>query len=228
MFLQKNQPHDLVIILLQKNKLICAALNKNTHKLYTLKHFSAINIPCFAVTGSLINTTLIGTHIEAFMRKFILKKSFISVMCDDPIIQEGFATTINASAHQYLHNNVTIPHTSLNSIYLGPYQDAFLHWWHRISYPLILQIQLIAHTHALNVIRILSPFPLVLETYKKVRGTTFHPVQLISDLERSNFELVSTLDSSVLKTFLYYDTYAKDIDPKTIATLIGAALYEGY
>lgn len=228
MFIQKNQPYDLIIILLQKNKLLCAALSKSNHKPYILKHLTTTYASCFATTNSLIQTTAIGKDIATFIRKYKLEKSFISLVCDDPIIQEGFATTITASAQQYLQNNLTIPHAVLHTLYLGPYQDAFLHWWTRINYPLILQIQLMTRTHKLNIIRTLSPFPLILETYKKIRGTIFHPVQLITDLERSNFELVSILDNSILKNFLYYDTYTEIIDQKTVATLIGAALYEGY
>lgn len=228
MFIQKNQPHDLVIILLQKNKLFCAALSKSNHNPYILKHVTTTDASYLATTSSLIHTTAIGKDIATFIHKYRLEKSFISLVCDDPIIQEGFATTITASAQQYLQNNLTLPHAVLHTIYLGPYQDAFLHWWTRISYPLTLQIQLITRTHKLNIIRTLSPFPLILETYKKIRGTIFHPVQLITDLERSNFELVSILDNSILKNFLYYDTYTEIIDQKTVATLIGAALYEGY
>lgn len=228
MVFNTSRLRELVVIVIQKNKLTCAVLGKGAHKPYCLKHVAITSVPSLGTAGSLIQTTRLGQHIGAFLHKYNLRQSFVFVVCDDPLIQEGFATTVTASAQQYLHTNLALAHHMLHTLYLGPYQDAFLHWWHRISYPLILQLQLLARIHKLNIIQITSPFPLLLETYKKVRGTIFHPVQLIIDLEKSDFELASSLDASILKNFLYYDLYAEQIDQKTAAILIGAALYEGF
>lgn len=228
MVFSKHRPHDLVVIVLHKNRVTCAALSRGTHKLYCLNHVATKPLTSLGTVGSLIHTTSLGSHIATFLHKYNLKQSFVFVVCDDPLIQEGFATTVTVSAQQYLHTNLAFPHNALHTLYLGPYQDRFLHWWHRISYPLMLQLQLIARVHKLNVIQITSSFPLLLETYKKIRGTVFHPVQLITDLEKSNFELINSLDTPILKNFLYYDTHTEVVDQKTAATLIGAALYEGF
>jgi len=221
---RKIQNRELVIVIIEQHRLICAALRPGTHKPYTLAHSATVAIPSLAQTGSLINTTIIGTQIAAFIRKYSLQHSFISVICADPIIQEGFATTVTASAHTYLQHNLALPHTQLHTLYLGPHQERFLHWWHRISYPLILQLHLIAYRHKLNIVRVISPLPVLLELYKKIRGATFHPVQLIIDLENNNFDLRNFFDTSLLKNFLYYD--AAMIDATALPILIGTALYE--
>jgi hypothetical protein len=217
---------DLVAIILERNSILCAAMRKGTHKPYALHHVTAMSAPCIAQTGSLVQTTLIGTQIADFIRKYKLEHSFISIICTDPLIQEGFATTVTASAQNYLHQNLALPHTQLHTFYLGPYQEKFLHWWHRINYPLIMQVHLLAHKHKLNIVRITSPFPLLLELYKKIRGSTFHPVQLSADLETHGFNITDIFETSVLKNFLYYDPYAHHIDEKKLPLLVSAALYE--
>lgn len=223
-FSKKN--HDLVVIILEKNKITWAALRPGSHKLYTLTHSATTTFSCFAQTGSLINTTALGMHTAAFLRNYALEHSFISIVCVDPIIQEGFAATTTASAHNYLQHNLALPHTKLNTLYLGPYKESFLHWWHRINYPLMLQLHLLAYRHQLNIVRINSSFPPLLEWYKKIRGTIFHPVQLITDLENNNFELRAFFDPSLIKNFLQYDSYATTIDEATLPILVGATLYE--
>jgi hypothetical protein len=218
------QNRELVVIILEKNKVTWAALRPGSHKLYTLTHSTTLSVPCFAQTGSLIQTTALGMQTAAFLRKYGLERSVISIVCVDPLIQEGFATTVTASAHNYLQHNLALPHTQLNTLYLGPYKESFLHWWHRISYPLTFQLHLLSYRHKLNIVRVVSAFPPLLELYKKIRGATFHPVQLITDLENNHFELREFFDPSLIKNFLYYDAAAGDASLLPIA--LGAALYE--
>ncbi len=229
MILRRKQLPDLIIVIIQKDRVVCAALSHHISSTYLLKHYASTPMPLLAITGSLIATTALGNAIARFIAQYRLHTNFISVICDTPLIQDGFATTLHASAQEYLHHNLSVVHTTLNSLYLGPYQhDKFLHWWDRIGYPLILQLHLIAYKHRLNIIRIVSPFPLILETYKKIRSTVFHPLQLISDLEVHQFELANAIDISLMKNFLYHSISAHEIDPRIISALIGAALYEGY
>jgi hypothetical protein len=218
------QNHELVVIILEKNRITWAALRPGSHKLYTLTHTATVTVQCFAQTGSLIHTTALGMQTAVFLRKYGLGRSVISVVCVDPLIQEGFATTITASAHNYLQHNLALPHTQLNTLYLGPYKESFLHWWHRISYPLTLQLHLLAYSHQLNIVRVISAFPPLLELYKKIRGVTFHPVQLITDLENNHFELRDFFEPSLIKNFLYYD--AATIDATVLPIILSAALYE--
>ncbi len=218
---------DLVTVIIEKNSLLCASLRKSTHKPYTLHHHTVTKYPSLAQSGSLLQTTLIGNSIANFIRNYKLTNSFISIIAGDQLIQDGFATTVTISAHQYLHDNLALPHTQLHTLYMGPYQEKFLHWWHRINYPLILQLHTLAHKHKLNIVRITSPFPLLLELYKTMRGTSYHPVQLIIDLEQHGFDLAQTCNPSLLNNFLRYDhSVQSEINQNIMSLLIGAALYE--
>lgn len=220
---------DLVAVVIEKNSIVCGLLRKSIHKPYTLHHYTILKHMSLAQTGSLLNTTLIGNYIANFIRNFKLTNNFISIIAADQLIQEGFANTTTISAHSYLKEHLTLPHTKLHTMYLGPYEEKFLHWWHRVNYPLVMQIHTLAYKHKLNIIRISSPFPLLLELYKNIRGASFHSVQLITDLEKHNFDVTKTYNSSLLNNFLQYDQSLHNrINTDTITLLIGAALYEDW
>lgn len=218
---------DLVAVVIKKDTVLCASLRRSTYKPYALHHLAIIKHPSLAQTGSLLHSTLVGNHIANFIRNFRLTHNFISIIAADQIIQEGFASTTTVSAHDYLQEHLALPHTQLHTLYVGPYQERFLHWWHRINYPLVVQLHALAYKYKLNIVRISSPFPLLFELYKAIRSTSFHPVQLMNDLEQHNFDFTKTCNTSLLKNFLHYDQYLENkINTDVMPLLIGAALYE--
>jgi hypothetical protein len=220
-------PDSLTIIIIQLRSILCAVIKKGTYKKYTLNlvHTSSYQA-LIASSGILINTTLIGSHIKNFLKTYKLNNCALAIICDDTIIPQGYTSTLESSPHEYLSKNLTLPHHSLNTIYLCPHEEKFLSWWSRTPYALLLQLQLIACTHQLNITSINTKLPALLEAYKVMYGKNFRPLQLAADLQRSNYDIAAIISPSVLKQFFEETNHTQTIPHHLYATILGVASFE--
>lgn len=226
MLRNRSQSHDLIVVTLHARSLTCAHIEPGSYKPYKLTRLVTNNYPTTLTHGGiLIPTTWIGAEINRFIQKQQLHHPALSIICDETISVQGYATTLHASAEEYLMRNLTLPHCRLDTLYLCPYQDRFLHWWARSSYGLLFQLQLLAYHHHFNIIRIIPAFPALLELYKQLQGTSFRPVQLASDLENNSYDLAACIEATTLHR-LAEGLYHQTVDNRILMMLIGAALYE--
>lgn len=226
MLRNRSQSHDLIVVTLHARSLTCAHIEPGSYKPYKLSRLVTNNYPTTLTHGgTLIPTAWIGAEIHQFIQKQQLRRPVLSIICDETISMHGYATTLHASAEEYLARNLTVPHCRLDTLYLCPYQDRFLHWWARSSYGLLLQLQLLAYQYRFNIIRIMPAFPALLELYKQLQGTSFRPVQLATDLENNGYDLAASIEPTTLHR-LAEGLYHKDVDNRVLMMLIGASFYE--
>lgn len=222
----RSRNHDLIVVTLQARSVTCAHIEPGSYKPYKLTRLSTNNYPTTLTHGGiLIPTAWIGAEISRFIQKQPLRNPALSIVCDEAISMQGYATTLHASAEEYLMRNLTVPHCRLDTLYLCPYQDRFLHWWARSSYGLLLQLQLLAYQYRFNIIRVMPALPALFELYKQLQGTSFRPVQLASDLENNGYDLAACIEPTTLHR-LAEGLYHQNVDNRILMMLIGAALYE--
>lgn len=225
--IHKSLNHDLIVVILQARSLTCAHLEPGSYKPYKLTRLATTHYPTTLThNGTLIPTTWIGAEITRFIKKQQLHTKIISIVCDEAIIMQGYATTLHASAEEYITRNFTLPHHRLDTLYVCPYQDRFLHWWSRSAYGLLLQLQLLAYRHHFNIIRLIPAFPALLELYTHLQGTSFRAVRLAADLEKGGYDLAACIEPTTLHR-LAEGLYHQTVDNRVLMMLIGAALYEG-
>jgi|GEM_PF-6224480 len=216
----------LIVILVYKNSIVCAEIARGIYKPYRLNAISAnSHEQLIASAQGLIQTQRIGTWIRTFLTKYQHKEHRIALIIDEPIITQGYATTIDASAQAYLVQNLAMPHTHIETLYLHPHEDRFLHWWSRCHYALLLQVQLLAKAYRANIVRVMPAFPALFALYKTIRGTTFHPLQCAADLAAHNYDIGACIDHQVARQLA--EGLPTNIEPHIAKTLVGAAIYEG-
>jgi hypothetical protein len=220
-------PNRLTIIIIQLHNILCTVIQKGTYKKYSMDLvYNSSYRTLIASSGMLINTTCIGNHIKNFLKTYKLNNSAIAVICDDTIIPQGYSSTVEASPYEYLSKHLTLPHHTLNTMYLCPYEEKFLSWWSRTPYALLMQLQLIAYTHQLNIISINTKLPALLEAYKLMYGENLRPLQLAADLQRSGYDIAATISPSVIQQFFETPRYIPTIPHHLYATILGVASYE--
>jgi hypothetical protein len=224
MQLSPNIPDNITIVIIQLQSILCAVIKRGTHKKFVLSHvYTTSYNALIASSGVLINTTFIGSSINNFLKTYKLNNSPLAIICDDTIIPQGYASTVEASAYEYLSKYLAVPHHALSTIYLCPHEEKFLSWWGRMPYTLLLQLQLIAYTYHLNIISVNTKLPVLLEAYKCMYGHNFRPLQLAVDLQRAHYDLAATIHFSVVQQFFEAaGRYA--IAPHLYATILGVAL----
>lgn len=221
----KDTAHTIVVVLINKKRVVCAHLGPGFYKRCRLNAVQETeHAPIIATSNVLLQTQVIGTSIQQFLTKNRYQNQHILFILDEPIIAQGYATTVNASAQAYLLENLAMPHTRINTLYLYPYEERFLHWWSRCHYALLLQLQLLAQTYQLNIIGAVSPFPALFALYKTIRGTGYHPLQYASDLAQHNYDMAACIDYQVLTQLV--EGLPASLDHTIATTLVAAALYE--
>lgn len=183
-----NYLPQLVTITIGPKALSCAVITEQGKraplllKNYLYHHFDALEIENLV----LYNPTKIGTLISNFLKHHTLHNVYISIAFEGPLLQESF---LKLPTTDPCKESFSIDEKKLiwNYCYLYPIDDhSFIFYVYTIAHWIILQYQLMIHTHNFSLLHIITGTTALLKLYIYFHKEAYRQAQLALDMIRLN------------------------------------------
>lgn len=233
-----------VALVINKDSIACGWLEPSSTNYKTiaktpilLRAYQKLNIDgCFGeqilFNPILFNPTRIGAIISYFIRKYSIKKPYISTAFASPLIAEQFIVNTHTSpdpsqlliaSHGY--------HALWDYFYVYPTDtDDHVFYTCATTQSFLLQYKLLAFKYALNFLTTTSKTSALLQLYRFMYGAAFRKAQLGADMQKHNNNLEYLFTEDTLNRILSLSPSVdiiKSQEKGSLLTMAGLCVSEG-